>query len=164
MRNFLYFFALFLLLQPLSIVAQSSATKFLKEEQEKFFHQLDHISIDSAIVQKLSLSVRLEINNIYLFIISEAAVTAAEKEKAIRSLAYFINGLGKNIAQQRSEMYDIPGALESYYRILKGLLYHRSFADALIPMGQRRSQVVAAAFAQYKEYPLLDDIAVYKRV
>jgi len=164
MRIFFYFFALFLLLQPLSIVAQSSATKVLKEEQEIFFQQLDHISIDSAIVQKLSLSVRLEINNIYLFIISEAAVTAAEKEKAIRSLAYFINGLGKNITQQRSEMYDLPGALETYNRILKALLYHRSFTDALKPIGQRRSQVLAAAFTQYKEYPLLDDIAVYKRV
>jgi len=165
MRKIVFnFFALLLLLRPFPIVAQSSATKVLKEEQEKFFHQLNYISIDSTIVRKLSISVRIEINSIYLFIISEAPVTPAEKEKAILSLAYFINGLGKNIAQQRSETYDIPNALNSYKRILKALLYHESFTDVLIPVGERRSQVLAAAFSQYKEYSLLDDITVYKRM
>jgi hypothetical protein len=165
MRKIVFnFFALLLLLRPFPIVAQSSATKVLKEEQEKFFHQLNYISIDSTIIPKLSISVRIEINSIYLFIISEAPVTPAEKEKAILSLAYFINGLGKNIAQQRSETYDIPNALNSYKRILKALLYHESFTDVLIPVGERRSQVLAAAFSQYKEYSLLDDITVYKRM
>jgi len=157
-------FALFLLLQPFSIVAQSSAAKVLKEEKGRFFHQLNYISLDSAIVMQLSQSIKSEIDNIYSFIVSDAALPADEKEKAILSLAYFMNELGKNIAQQKSEMYDIPGAMESYKRILKALLYHRSFTDELIPIGQRRSQVLAAAFSQYKEYPLLDDIAVYKRV
>ena len=91
-------------------------------------------------------------------------MTAAEKEKAIRSLGYFMNELGKNIAQQRSEMYDIPGALESYKNILKALLYHRSFAECVDTYRPpRRIKVLAAAFSQYKEYSLLDDIAVYKR-
>jgi hypothetical protein len=155
---------LLLLLRPVFVVAQSSATKVLKEEQENFFHQLDYISIDSAIVHKLSLSARLEINSIYIFIISEAAVTAAEREKAILSLAYFINELGKNITQQRAEMYDIPGALGSYKSILKALLYHKPFVDLLIPLTPQRSKVLTTAFSQYKEYPLLDDIATYKRM
>src|SRR5258705_885326 len=120
--------------------------------------------MDSPIGRKLSLSARLEINSIYIFIISEAAVTAGEREKAILSLAYFINGLGKNIAQQRAEMYDIPGALESYKGILKALLYHKPFVDILIPLTPQRSKVLATAFSQYKEYPLLDDIAAYKRM
>src|SRR6185369_3828255 len=47
---------------------------------------------------------------------------------------------------------------------LKALLYNRSFADVLVSAGQNRSQVLSAAFSQYKEYTVLDDIAVYKRV
>ena len=158
-------FALFLLLQPFSIVAQTSAAKVLKEEEGKFFHQLNYFSIDSAIVKQLSRSIKLEIDSIYSSVISDVPfLTAAEKEKAIRSLGYFMNELGKNIAQQRSDMYDIPGTLDTYKKILKALLYHRSFDDLLIPVGQRQGQVLAAAFSQYKESPLLDDIAVYKRV
>ena len=87
-----------------------------------------------------------------------------EKEKAILSLGYFMNELAKNIARQRSEMYDVHGAVQSYKNILKALLYNRTFADILVPAGPSRSQVLSAAFSQYKEYPLLDDIAVYKRV
>ena len=75
-----------------------------------------------------------------------------------------MNELTKSIARQRSEMYDIHGAVQSYKYILKALLYNRSFTDILLPAGQNRSQVLSAAFSQYKEYPLLDDIAVYKRV
>ena len=164
MRKAFYFFVLFLLLQPFSIVAQSSATKVLKEEQGRFFHQLNYISIDSVIVQQLSRSIELQVDSIYSFVMANGALSPAEKEKAILSLAYFMNELGKNISQERSEMYDIPGALQSYKSILKALLYHEPFTDVLIPVGQRRSQVLASAFSQYKEFPLLDDIAVYKRM
>ena len=163
MRKIFYFFVLLLLVQPILVVAQSSATKVLKEEQGKFFRELNRISIDTAIVHQLSNSVKLEVDSIYTFI-TNATIPTAEKEKAILSLGYFMNELAKNITRQRSEMYDIPGALQSYKNILKALLYNRSFADVLVPAGQNRSQVLSTAFSQYKEYPLLDDIAVYKRV
>jgi len=164
MRKIFYFFVLCFLLQPILVVAQSSSMKVLKEEEGKFFRQLDGISIDTAFVHQLSRSVKLEIDSIYSFITSNAALPDKEKEKAILSLGYFMNELTKNITRQRSEMYDVHGAVQSYKNILKALLYNRSFADVLVPAGQSRSQVLSAAFSQYKEYPLLDDIAVYKRV
>ena len=151
-------------MQPFLVVAQTSAAKVLKEEEGKFFRQLDRISIDTAFVHQLSRSVKLEVDSIYTFIITNTALPGAEKEKAILSLGYFMNELTKNITRQRSEMYDVHSAVQSYKNILKALLYNRSFADVLIPAGQSRSQVLSAAFSQYKEYPLLDDIAVYKRV
>ena len=151
-------------MQPFLVVAQTSAAKVLKEEEGKFFRQLDRISIDTAFVHQLSRSVKLEVDSIYTFIITNAALPGAEKEKAILSLGYFMNELTKNITRQRSEMYDVHSAVQSYNNILKALLYNRSFADVLIPAGQSRSQLLSAAFSQYKEYPLLDDIAVYKRV
>jgi hypothetical protein len=164
MRKIIYFFVLCLLMQPILVVAQSSATKVLKEEEGKFFRQLDQISVDTAFGHHLSRSVKLEVDSIYTFINTNAALPDAEKEKAILSLGYFMNELTKNITRQRSEMYDVHSAVQSYKNILKALLYNRSFADVLIPAGQSRSQVLSAAFSQYKEYPLLDDIAVYKRV
>jgi hypothetical protein len=158
------FFVLLSLVQPFSIVAQSSAEKVLKEEQGKFFHQLDYISIDSAIVNQISRSVKLEVDSIYSSIISDGLLTGSEKEKAILSLGYFMNELGKNITQQRSEMYDVLAAVQSYKNILKALLYQRSFAKELIDMPPRRIQVLATTFSQYKEHGLLNDIAVYKRM
>ncbi|HEX6168854.1 MAG TPA: hypothetical protein VFZ33_04115 [Chitinophagaceae bacterium] len=158
------FLVLISLLQPFSIVAQSSAIKVFKEEQGKFFHQLNYISVDSAIVRQLSNSVKRDVDSIYSFIVSDAALPVAEKGKAILSLGYFMNELGKNIAQQRSEMYDIPGAVQSYKNILKALLSHRSFNHVLIGMPPRRTQLLATTFSQYKEHSLLDDMAVYKRM
>ena len=164
MRKIFYFFVLLSLVLPGLIAAQSSAVKVLKEEQGKFFHQLNYISIDSAIVRQLSHAVKLEVDSIYSFIISDNALPASEKERAILSLGYFMNELGKNISQQRSEMYDIPGAIQSYKSILKALLYHSSFNNVLIGMPPRRTQLLAVTFSQYKEHALLDDLAVYKRM
>ena len=122
MRKAFYFFVLFVLVQPFSIVAQSSADKVLIEEQGKFFHQLNYISIDSAIIHQLSRSAKLEIDSIPIMISSVPFLTPGEREKAIRSLGYFMNELKKNITQTRTEVYDIPGAIQSYKNILRALL------------------------------------------
>jgi hypothetical protein len=164
MRKVFYFFGLLSLLQPFSIVAQSSAEKVLMEEQGKFFHQLNHISVDSAIIHQLSRSVKLQVDSISIIISDIPFLTAGEREKAIRSLGYFMNELRKNITQKRTEVYDIPGAVQSYKSILRALLYRRSFANELTDLPPLRTQVLAATFSQYKEHSLLDDMAVYKRM
>ena len=164
MRKVLYFFILLSLVQPFSIVAQSSAEKVLIEEQGKFFHQLNYISIDSAIIHQLSRSVKLEVDSIPIIISNVPFLTDGEREKAIRSLGYFMNELRKNITQKRTEVYDIPGAVKSYKSILRALLYRRSFANELTYLPPLRTQVLAATFSQYKEHSLLDDMAVYKRM
>src|SRR5688572_13195059 len=162
-----YYFALLLLLRPFPVVAQpdtSSTVIILNDEREDFLRHLKSISIDSVIVNPLAHYFESEVNSIYSFIISDTAVPTDGKEKAVRSLVYFIKELSKNIAQQKSDIYDIPGALQSYKSILTALVYHKPFTEILIPLEPRRSQLLTTAFSQYKEYPLLDDIAVYKRV
>ena len=159
-----YFFFLISLLQPFTIIAQSSATKVYREEEGKFFHQLNSVSIDSAIVRQLSKSVKLEVDSIYSFIASNRTIPGNDKEKAILSLGYFLNELGKNITQQRSEIYDVLNAVQSYQDILKAILHKRSFENELATLPSRRTQVLATSFAQYKEHSLLDDVAVYKRM
>ena len=90
MRKIFYFFVLLSLVKPI-----------LKEGN--FLQELDQISIDSTLVYQLSSSVKLEVDSIYTFIMSDPALPVAEKEKAILSLGYFMNELGKNITRQRSE-------------------------------------------------------------
>ena len=157
-----------LFLRPLPGVAQSgsSATKVLMEQRAVFLRHLkNYTSGDSVLNNRLSRTIELKTDSIYSFIRSDAALlTSAEKEKAIRSLAYFINGIDKSISQQKIEMYDISGALESYKNILKALFYHKPLIDVLMPLGPQRTQLLATAFSQYKEYQFLDDMAVYKRL
>ena len=159
-----YFLILIFLLQPFTVVAQSSATKVFREEEGKFFHQLNSISMDSAIVRQLSRSVKPEVDNIYSYIISDAKLPANDKDKAILSLGYFLNELGKNIRQERSELYDVLNAVRSYKDILKAVINKGSLEDELTTLPSRRTQVLATTFAQYKEHSLLDDAAVYKRM
>jgi hypothetical protein len=142
----------------------NSAALLLKDEQAQFLKQLDHISIDSNIVYRLTRFVRSEVDSIRLFIQSDAALPAAEKERATRSLFFFVKELNDGLAKRKTDIYDIPGALETYKTFLKAVLNQRPITHLLAPLDPQRSQLMAAAFAQYKEYPLLDDIAVYKRV
>jgi hypothetical protein len=161
-----YFLALCLLLRSSLLIAQPgvSPSETLKEEKENLINQLHHTSIDSNIINGLSRFINSKVDSIRVFILFNDALPAGEKEKAIRSLVYLIKELNKNISKQKTNIYEIPGAFESYKTILSALLYHKPFDKALIPLGVNRSQLLAVAFSQYDEYPLLDDIAVYKRV
>ena len=141
----------------------SPATQ-LKEEQKKLLHNINIISIDSAIVRRLTPFIQSQVDSIRLFIYADKALPAAEKEKAEQSLLFFLNEMGENILKQKMDVYDIPGAIGSYKNILKALMYHRSFTGMMTAPGPRRSQLLARAFRQYKDFPLLDDIAVYKRI
>jgi hypothetical protein len=162
-RLAIYLFSLILLLRPFSTVAQS-ANKLLKEQENRFIRQLNNVSLDSGIVRPISRYADVELNNIHKLINSEWGLLAAEKEKALRSLVYFLQQLGENIAQQKSDIYDVAGSLESYESILKALAFRKSFGNLLIPLGQRRSQLLATAFREYKEHVYLDNIAIFKRM
>ncbi len=151
-------------MRPFGVNAQSSATKVFHDERTSFLLQMTTASGDSVIISSVSNFTKLKTDEIYSFIMSNTTLPATEKEKAVLSLGYFMNELGKNISQQRSEIYDVPGAFESYQKILKALLYHKTFNEVLKSMPSRRAQLLAASFVQYKEHLLLDDIAVYKRL
>ena len=160
-----YFFSLLLLLRTAFAFAQSDKSgDVLKEERENLTNQLHHTSIDSTIVYGLSRFINLKMDSISVFILFNNALSTEEKEKATRSLVYFIKELRENISKQKFNIYEIPGAFESYKTILSALLYHKSLDDVLMLLGDRRSQLLTQAFSQYKEYPLLDEVAVYNRM
>jgi hypothetical protein len=161
-----YLFCLLLLSVPSKATAQSDtfAIKIFKEGQAKFLQNLKGISKDSAIVLPLARFFESEVNKIYNTLLSDAALPVPEKEKAIRSLVYFINELGRNIKERQFDMYDIPGALESYKKLLAALIKHQPLKEIVSQAGPYRTQVLATTFSQYQEHALLDDIAVYKRV
>src|SRR6266487_2179662 len=139
-----YFFALCLLLRTALAVAQpDKSADVLKEEQKTLTSQLHHTSIDSTIVYGLSRFINLKIDSIRVFILFNDALPADEKEKATRSLRYFIKELSENILKQKMNIYEIPGAFDSYKTILSALLYHKSFDNALMSMSANRSQLLA---------------------
>ena len=168
-KIFLYFFAVIVLCRSSPVTAQPvasvSAYNVLQEERELFIRHFKDISNDTAIIYPLTRYFASEVDNIQKTVITDAAfLPETEKEKATRSLVYFIKELEKNIGQQRSDIYDIPGALRSYKDLLTSILSHKPFTQILTPLNPRRSQLLAAAFSQYKEHVVLDDIAVYKRM
>ncbi|HEX7847590.1 MAG TPA: hypothetical protein VF476_17440, partial [Chitinophagaceae bacterium] len=157
---------LFLLLSSFAAVAQKSTTilKPLKEEQAMLSRNIKQSAIDSVITYPLSRFAESEINNIYSSITGDRALTALEKEKASQSLLFLVKELNQRITKERNEVYDVSGALIAYKNVLQVILYHRPFTQLVAAVGPRQSQVLAAAFSNYKEYQLLDDMAVYKRV
>jgi hypothetical protein len=54
---------------------------------------------------------------------SGISLSDPEKEKALKSLVYFLKYLGESIEQQKFKVSDIPDALGSYKSLLKALLY-----------------------------------------
>ena len=160
-----YFFAACLLLRTPGVIAQSDkSADVLKEELENLIGQLHQTSLDEEIVSGLSRFINLKVDSIRVFILFNDALHTNEKEKATRSLVYFIKELSENISKKKINIYEIPAAFESYKIVLSTLLYHKPIDDALLLPMARRSQLLKEAFSQYKEYSLLDDVAVYDRM
>ena len=161
----LYLFVLSLL-QPISLVAQlNTSAILLKEEKARFLLALKSSRLDPNITNRLIRFGESEVDSIQQFLVSSVnTLSDKEKEKALRSVFSFIKGLSENITQPKPEMYDIPAILESYKTILRALLYHRPSRNELLQIGPWSNQLLAAAFRQYPEYDLLNDIAAYKRM
>lgn len=142
----------------------AAATERLRKEQVSFLQNINPVSLDSNIVVRLSRFIGSEMDSIHRSVMADTAIPDAEKARAILSMMYFIQELCQNLSLQKFEVYDIPDALESYKRLLNAFLYHAPYTEVLKPLGPRRSQLLAAAFWQYKESGMLSDIAIYKRV
>ena len=159
----LHLFVLSLLLQPLTSVAQlNTSAILLKEEKSRFLLGLKSSRLDPNITSRLTRFGESEVDSIQQFLMAVNTLSDAEKEKALRSLFSFIKGLSENIKQPKPEMYDIPGILESYKTILRTLLYQKPLKHELLQIGPWSSQLLAAAFRQYSEYDLLNDVTAYK--
>jgi hypothetical protein len=161
-----YLLSVVLLLLSVTVPGQRNASpeKILKEEQNKFLKQLRNVSIDSAIIDPLSRSLEAEIKGIHKYILTSGALTAAEKQKAVQSLIYFIAELNKSVVNQKLEVYDLPATFRSYRSILQAVMYNKPTDEFLKAAGPRRSQVFANAFKDYRQSPLFEDVATYKRV
>lgn len=167
MRKILsYFFVLLFLWRSFPAFSQPGVafTGVVKEEKENFLQTITTVSNDPAIAAPLARYFESKVNAIYNSIITNDELSTVEKEKAIRSLVYFIQELGSSVMKKKMNMYDIPPATDAYNTVLTALLYHKPLAQAMERMGAQYSQLMAESFSQYKEYSLLEDIAVYKRV
>lgn len=161
-----YFLALLMLWPVIPVLAQppSIAVNWVKEEQGRFTRDLYNNGVDSLSIPLLANYFDAEVTEIHTSIKSNRKLKELEKDKAIRSLVFFIQELNKGLAWQKINIYEIPGALKAYNSLLTAILSQKSIINLMAPLSPRLSQLLATSFSQYKESALLDDIAVYKRM
>lgn len=165
-KKVIYVAVLQLLLWPTLIFAQSqtSAWNMLKEEQKSFSRTLKSTPKDSSTINPILRNFETGINYTYAAVKADGSVPSNEKDKAYRSIAFFVREMRNSIEQQKIEVYDIPVVLNSFKSILNALIHHKPVTPLLQPLASKHSQVLASAFSQYKEYTLIDDVTAYKRI
>ena len=167
MRKRILFFCVFLFfLLSVRLMGQTFQIKdkILLQEKEQFLQNLKKIPAEPDIVHSIARYFDSEVNAIYSSIYHDLSFGARDRDKAVRSLIFFIKELDRHIKQHLFDVYSIPAAVKAYENVLIALAFRRVLTPILAPLEPRISQLMAAAFSQYKEYELLDDIAVYKRV
>jgi hypothetical protein len=166
MRRITYVLTGFLLFHAVMVSGQAGApiNNFFKTEQDSFLRQLRTMSRDSVITSPLARYFESDVNGIYSSISSDNSLSLADKEKAVRSLVYFMKELRTNMVKERSAIYDITEALSAYKKILPAEIKQQPVVPILSPLSARPAQAMATAFSQYKDFQLMDDIAVFKRV
>ncbi|HEV7783181.1 MAG TPA: hypothetical protein VGO58_18025 [Chitinophagaceae bacterium] len=162
----LFFLIPLLFLRSIPLFAQPGVLKgnTVETVTNNFIHSLKAVSADSVIILRLANYFESEMNSIHIFIRDDARLTAIEKDKAVRSLVYFMRELSENLARRNLGIYDIPGAIHSYRNVLLAVLSDKPLNPVLERAGPQGSQLMASVFSQYQQYDLLSDIAVYKRM
>jgi hypothetical protein len=151
-KKTLYPIVFLLLLHPFHVFAQITVPgdSLLKKEQQRLVSYLKEVSSDSATVDAMTSYMDTEIKQVCQFIAADGTLSTLEKEKAIRSLVFFLQELSRNIESQRSDLYDIPNALQSYKSTLTAVLHQKPLNMQFLATSPRRSQLMAASFSQYK--------------
>jgi len=167
MQKLNYFIIQILFLLCTSFVSAQAgfdARNKIKEQKEEFLRNLKALPNDPESIQSLSAYFETGVDNIYAAIINDSLLPAAEREKASRSLVYFISEMNKRLLKQKPDLFEIPIALQAYSVLLPALQNHYPLPLVMAPLSARCSQLMATAFFQYSEFPVIDDIAVYKRL
>lgn len=162
----------FLILISFSILCMASAKGqhglspelVMKEEMVRLVHRIHESSIDSNIVTKLSHYVERKSDSVYQKLMNDRSLSQLEKEKAVRSLVFFMEKLGENVNERSAEMYDIRGAFETYINVLRAIIGGQPVGRLVGPLSARRTQLLAAAFAQYDVHRVFEEAAAYKRM
>ena len=128
-KLYFYFLVSTFLSQSFPVMGQQAASvsKVVKEEKGRLLMQVTNIAGDSDIVYGLSGVIDSKIDLIQHDIATDGRLTLLEKEKALRSLVYFMKELGENIAERKLDIYEIPGTMDSYEAVLQALLHQPGY-------------------------------------
>ena len=161
-----YSIVFFLFIRATLIYSQANTpiASVLREEKKKITNLLTANSVDQAITKPLSEFVSKFTDEVYQSITTNATLTNPDKEKAVRSLVYFLTQIGEDITIRPSEIYDIASAFETYKKIINNIYQQKSIENDLSEPGAVVTQLMAIAFRDYDEHQLIEDIAVYKRM
>ena len=140
-----------------------SENKFA-EEKKKFINIVQSIPGDSSVSFPLIRNFQSQLNFINNTLENNSTLNLIDKDKAKRTVVYFLQEVNKSIASNKISLYDLTNVVESYQKVLTALLQKESILTIMKPVEEKSCQLIAAAFTQYSEHTMLDDIATYKRL
>lgn len=163
------FFTIFILLisgENFTVHGQTSANReyIPAAETSNLLRTIQLMAPDTSARFPVIRNFQAQLNTADNFIQRKKSLKAIEKEKAKRSLVYFIHELNNYLARKKINLYELDEAFDSYQLVLAAILEHRPLLQVMSPMSTISTQLIASSFTQYKEFSLLDDIATYKRV
>jgi len=133
-------------------------------EWKNFLQHVQLVPADTAVSYPVIRNFELKLNNIVIVIEQNQSLNAIEKDKARRSVAYFLQEVNKNLAKNNLHLYGLDDAVVLYQKVLTTILQQKPLVPVLMPVDLHNSQLIAASVTQFKEYTVLNDVTTYKRV
>ncbi len=168
MLNCLFIFRLLILCSLLfptwADAAPSDPDNPVKDEQEIFLRRLRAIKADPEMLVKITGYFESSINSLYSDLQSRKKMNQIEKEKAIRTLIYFMKEAGTRLTRSVIDLYALPQTMDGYKQVLMDILLKRPLFPSLQPMNTVQTELLKNVFSQYKESSIIEELATYKRV
>lgn len=133
-------------------------------EKNKFIQAVKVMPGDTAVSYPVIRNFEAELNRTGVYVENIQSLTIIEKEKAKRSLMYFLQAVNKKIEKNQFHLFELSGALLAYQKVLRTILQHQPILPVTASITLSNCQLITAAFTQYNEASLLTDITTFKRV
>lgn len=125
---------------------------------------IQSLSSDKNVIVPVMRNTDTELGNIQEFIRTYKKLNRIEKEKANKSLYYFINDLNKQVEQKKIHAFELTDVIKSFHLLLSAILHRKPVLPVLRPINKKFTGLLASSLTQYKEYAIIEDVATYNRV
>ncbi len=159
------FFVLLLIGETFTIHGQNSlpTPQFIAEENN-FISAVQVIPGDNMQTLPIVRSFQSQLNKIKGTIDNNSQLSLIEKDKARRSIIFFMQGITRRLKERKIHLYDIPGLSDSYEIILRAIISKQVILPLIKNFNPLETDLMATAFTQYDEQLLLNNIATFKRM
>ncbi len=139
------------------------APQFVSEENN-FIRAVQSLPGDNMQTLPIIKNFQSQVNQIKTIIDNNEALSIIEKDKAKRSLLFLMQGITKRVKEKKIHLYDVPALMGDYRRILPAILKQQNILTLMGSFDALETELLAAAFTQYNEQSLINDLASFKRM